>query len=243
MGKAQLLDTAQHTSVRSICENLNNGRIPAPVVGYCVVLSEREQKYYLLYRSDKEAAALAALGIEGKPADPAKLTDYLFLGSKVAAQDNANLKAIGVTHILNVADDVECFHEESFTYLHCKVADGGCDKGIVDWFGKATEFVSETRRLGGRVLIHCNMGVNRSATVAMAVLMHLEECSLKEAYHLTRSRRSCVQPFVGNKHFIAKWEQETRGKCTLPEWLRLEGAWSVECVVELGAKGTEDKFQ
>merc|ERR1712232_1020542 len=63
------------------------------------------------------------------------------------------------------------------------------------------------------------MGINRSATVAMAVLMNLEDWTLKEAHDLARSRRSCVQPFPGNKNFIAKWELETRGKSTLPEWL------------------------
>ena len=89
----------------------------------------------------------------------------------------------------------------------------------IDWFQKSTDFVQEARKRNGRVLVHCYMGINRSTTVACAVLMNLEEWTLKEAYNHARSRRNCVRPFTGNKNFIAAWELEKRGHCSLPEWL------------------------
>lgn len=151
--------------------------------------------------------------------DPAQLTDYLLLGSVSAAQNKDHLQKLGVTHIVNVADDVECFYPRSFEYLHCKVIDGGEDKKIVSWFPDATKFVQGAREAGGKVLVHCLMGINRSATVAMAVLMNIEGLTLDAAYELARSRRGCVSPFPGNRNFIASWELETRSHCSMPDWL------------------------
>lgn len=69
------------------------------------------------------------------------------------------------------------------------------------------------------VLLHCLMGINRSATVAMAVLMKLEGWTLEEAYTHTHRCRRCVAPFAGNKRLIASWELEAFGRSSMPDWL------------------------
>jgi hypothetical protein len=63
-GKVPLLDPTLYTGVSSTCEALNSSLASNPLAGYCAVFSSTHQKYYLLYRSDKEGDALAALGIE-----------------------------------------------------------------------------------------------------------------------------------------------------------------------------------
>merc|ERR1719210_2111480 len=68
-------------------------------------------------------------------------------------------------------------------------------------------------------LLHCLAGINRSATVAMAVLMQVEGWTLQEAYAHTRRRRGCVAPVAGNKRLIAEWEREKFGKSSMEEWL------------------------
>lgn len=153
--------------------------------------------------------------------DPAAMvTDYLCLGSRVTAADKRYLLDIGVTHILNVADDVECFFqkENTFEYCHCKIIDGGDDSSIIPAFATAADFVREARAANKRVLVHCWAGVNRSATVTLAVLMELEGMSLNEAFEDVSRKRS-IHPFAGNKRKIAKWEAETRGSCSIPAWL------------------------
>ena len=75
----------------------------------------------------------------------------------------------------------------------------------------------------GRVLLnYCYAGINRSATVAMAVLMNIEGISLQEAWTLIKKRRQLVNPFDGNKAKIAAWEKAERGECSLPDWLDAE---------------------
>lgn len=165
-----------------------------------------------------------AAGVDGEKCeeecrDPAaELTPYLCLGGLQAAQHLPHLQSLGVTHVLNVADDVACFFPEELTYLHRAIADGGHDDSIVDVFEEAAVFVREVSGRGGRVFVHCYAGVNRSATVAMAVLMQLEGWSLQRAYdHIDEHRAIC--PMVGNREKVARWELQTRGECTVEDWL------------------------
>ena len=53
------------------------------------------------------------------------------------------LQEVGITHIVNVADDVPCFHEAlgTFIYQRLDVADFGADKGIARVFHDAAAFV------------------------------------------------------------------------------------------------------
>jgi len=159
------------------------------------------------------------IGDDGGNIDPAaEITNYLYLGGAEAASDWAHLEELGVTHVLNVADDVDCYFPDKLEYLHLPIVDGGCDDQIVPAFMSAADFVSKVRAADGRVLVHCWGGVNRSATVTMAVLMELEGMTLLEAYHHVSKKRS-VQPFPGNKLKIAKWERDTRGSCSIVEWI------------------------
>eukprot|EP00415_Alexandrium_ostenfeldii_P004745 UN4745 len=154
---------------------------------------------------------------------PAQLREYLFLGSEDSAADGNNLEDLGITHVLNVADDVECYHINRFEYLHLPIRDGGEDDAIFAAFDSATQFVERVASKGGKVLVHCFAGVNRSATVAMAVLMNIEGWTLAEAYEHTRNNRPIVCPFIGNRQKIATWEQQTRRVCSLPTWLSEDG--------------------
>jgi hypothetical protein len=159
---------------------------------------------------------VSPLFVEGHPA---KLLDCLYLGGALSAADRHGLERLGITHVLNVADDVECYHPEHFEYLHCRIEDGGLDDAIYEAFGSCTDFVQRAAEEGGRVLLHCRMGINRSATIAMAVLMNINGWTLRRArLHATRCR-SCVSPFRGNQERIAAWELHTRGTSSLPEWL------------------------
>ena len=82
----------------------------------------------------------------------------------------------------------------------------------------------------GRVLLNCYHGINRSATVAMAVLMNIEGISLQEAWTLIKERRQLVNPFEGNKAKIAAWEKADRGECSLPDWLNADEGFSTDRV-------------
>lgn len=81
------------------------------------------------------------------------------------------------------------------------VADDGIDS-IRPCIDEALEFIRAARREGGTVLVHCKVGVSRSASIVIAYLMREMGLDLASSYLLTRSRRLniLVQP---NLPFVA----------------------------------------
>jgi len=154
---------------------------------------------------------------EGKK--PAELRPWFFLGGVKTAESKDTMQNMGITHILNVADNVRCFFPHDFAYLHIQIVDGGKDGGIVDAFKPAREFVEKAKNAGGKVLIHCLHGVNRSATTAMAVLMQMEGLTLADAFQHVKTQRAQVAVMKGNMAKIAAWERTQTGQCTRPDWL------------------------
>lgn len=57
------------------------------------------------------------------------------------------------------------------------------------------------REVGKKVLVHCKMGISRSAATVMAFAMKEYQMSLKEALAHVKGRRSVVNP---NDGFIAQ---------------------------------------
>lgn len=68
------------------------------------------------------------------------------------------------------------------------ISDDGIDP-IKGHFARSNDFVEEARRKGGKVLIHCRVGVSRSASLVIAYVMKHCEMDLQSAYLLVRSRR------------------------------------------------------
>jgi hypothetical protein len=61
--------------------------------------------------------------------DPAaQLTEYLFLGGALAAENKHCLQARGITRVLNVADDIDCHYPQVRT-----PAPGSGPRGWVVW--------------------------------------------------------------------------------------------------------------
>ena len=63
-------------------------------------------------------------------------------------------------------------------------------------FDNCFEFIEEARKAGG-VLVHCNAGVSRSATVVIAYLMQNQRKSFPDAHNYVKERRSCIKPNTG----------------------------------------------
>eukprot|EP00927_Polykrikos_kofoidii_P059662 TRINITY_DN54803_c0_g1_i1.p1 TRINITY_DN54803_c0_g1~~TRINITY_DN54803_c0_g1_i1.p1 ORF type:complete len:290 (-),score=32.64 TRINITY_DN54803_c0_g1_i1:294-1079(-) len=151
--------------------------------------------------------------------EPDKLREYLFIGAVGAAHNVEGLQKLGITHVLNTADDVEDAHPETFECLRLMIKDGGEDATIVENFDIATDFVRLAIRSGGKVLIHCLFGMNRSATIAMAILMNLEAWQLSQTYDHIVKQRPKVKLKQGNKEKLALWELRTRHVSTMLGWL------------------------
>uniref|UniRef100_A0A0B6ZLR9 Protein-serine/threonine phosphatase n=1 Tax=Arion vulgaris TaxID=1028688 RepID=A0A0B6ZLR9_9EUPU len=126
----------------------------------------------------------------------AEVKPGIIMGSQDVAQNLDLLKHYGVTHILNVATGVENAFPEQFKYQTQEFLDLP-EFPIFRGFDSAINFIDEAVQANECVLVHCNAGVSRSATVVMAYLIKREGMTVNEALSLLRSKRPAVCPNPG----------------------------------------------
>ena len=88
---------------------------------------------------------------------------------------------------------------------------GVCDDGIdtlEPQLAPICDWIEKARREGGQVLVHCRVGVSRSATVTIAYVMKHLGVPLVDAYLIVRSRRLSVliQPNMRLLYNLCGWE-------------------------------------
>src|SRR5260221_134546 len=98
-----------------------------------------------------------------------QILEGLYLGGMEAARDLPQLRAAGITHIVNCAEELPNYHESEFTYLTLKLADP--DPRMHRHFRSVCAFIDEGRRTGG-VLVHCFAAVSRSPSIVLTYLCH-----------------------------------------------------------------------
>ena len=139
----------------------------------------------------------------------------LFLGSGQDASNAEKLREHGVTHIVNVADDVENFHPNQFVYCNLNVTDFGGDAGISRVFDQAANFIRKATLTSGEpvaekgpgILVHCANGSNRSSTVVIACLIILQGLDLKTALDTVKKAHRKTHPLGDNRKQLMEFER------------------------------------
>ncbi|KAF4142028.1 Dual specificity phosphatase catalytic domain-containing protein [Phytophthora infestans] len=120
----------------------------------------------------------------------------LFIGSYGAAINLEALRTSNITHILCVSPSLPLNFLEMFTYLQLQVADLNSVR-ISEYFDEAFSFIDRALASEGNVLVHCFMGISRSATIILAYLIVRRDFSLADALHELRRVRPRAQPNSG----------------------------------------------
>lgn len=121
---------------------------------------------------------------------------FLFVGSQTAAEDIGLLDRHGVTYVLNVSDrnlDGVVTYPEHFARLHIPLSDFG-HSSLGDVLTDCFTFINEARDCNTKALVHCQIGVNRSASVTIAYLMKHLPCDLLTSCQKVKKQRSIVFP-------------------------------------------------
>lgn len=72
-------------------------------------------------------------------------------------------------------------------------------------------FISDSvKNSKGRVLVHCQAGISRSATICLAYLISRHRLRLDEAYEYVKKRRSVISPNFNFMGQLLNWESETQ---------------------------------
>ncbi|XP_076005585.1 dual specificity protein phosphatase 2 [Genypterus blacodes] len=124
---------------------------------------------------------------------PVELLPFLFLGSAVHSSRRETLAAAGITAVLNVSSSCPNLYEEELLYLRLTVEDN-LAADIRACFSTAIAFIDSVKESGGRVLVHCQAGISRSATICLAYVMQAQRVKLDEAFDFVKRRRQVISP-------------------------------------------------
>ena len=136
---------------------------------------------------------------------------YLYLGGHQSVNDPNELKAQGVTHVLNMARELKLDADElakrNIKLLHISARDGKTYNMRND-FEKAFQFIDDALRSKGKIIINCARGISRSATIVIAYLMYRYNLRLSDAYLLLLRLRPQVRPNSSFRRQLEMFEQE-----------------------------------
>jgi len=146
----------------------------------------------------------------------------IYLGPKSAASKEAigALQNADIVGICNCTARGPRFHTGIFKYSQVNVHDNSA-ADILRYLEGASLFLHSMLQKGS-VLVHCDYGVSRSATVVIAYLMRYHGMTRDEAYVLIKTRRPKVIPNQGFWDQLATYEQ------TIQEMKRNPTIWKSE---------------
>jgi len=128
-----------------------------------------------------------------------QVTDFLYVGGAKVAGSREILRQHNITRIINFAPSVVENHfidDDSLTYLSIDMIDGRQDD--ISWFFcEVIQFIEIGRHSKLNTLLHCERGVSRSCSFAIAYLMWASESSWKSAFDYVKSCRAACAPNTG----------------------------------------------
>ena len=126
------------------------------------------------------------------------LTSSVFISSYHAAKDLEILRAVGITHILNLAPARQCpnLYVDDFTYCAIPLPDNPCTD-LAGYLPEAVEFIDSAVKEGGKVLVHCLRGKSRAPTIACAYLISILTFPTDKALKLLKKKQPFADPNFG----------------------------------------------
>jgi protein-tyrosine phosphatase len=145
----------------------------------------------------------------------AEVADDLLIGAYPQdAGDVAALRNAGVTHVLNLVQDIE-YDDGGREACVLALADAGIAEHrieVVDYGNLRPDDIELATRIargwlddGERVYVHCRAGMQRSATVAAALVMLRDGRTLPEALESIRARKPSAQPLSHQRQDLVRW--------------------------------------
>ncbi|KAI9650890.1 tyrosine/serine/threonine protein phosphatase pps1 [Ciborinia camelliae] len=161
---------------------------------------------------------------------PSRVTDYMYLGNLGHANNPDLLRHLGIKQILSVGEtatwkdgEMDKWGRDNVMVIQ-RVQDNGVDP-LTDEFGRCLDFIDRGKLNNTATLVHCRVGVSRSATICIAEVMRTMHLSYPRAYCFVRARRLnvIIQPHLRFSYELLKWEEKLKmgeGKFGTKGWGR-----------------------
>ncbi|XP_028662509.1 protein phosphatase Slingshot homolog 2-like isoform X2 [Erpetoichthys calabaricus] len=167
------------------------------------IRTELEMQMVCNLREFKEFIDNEMIVILGQMDSPTEIFDHVFLGSEWNASNLEDLQNRGVRYILNVTREIDNFFPGLFEYHNIRVYDEEATDLLAYW-NDAYKFISKAKKTGSKCLVHCKMGVSRSASTVIAYAMKEYGWNLEHAYSYVKERRTVTKP---NPSFMRQLEE------------------------------------
>lgn len=141
--------------------------------------------------------------------DISQITPNLYVGNVSTATNRELLKETGITHIINILSHKFEPYPGDFEYLHVSAYDMP-DQDLTYNFPLTNLFIRNALKHGGKVYIHCMMGVSRSVTILLAYLMTQTNKSINTILEDVRLTRPIANPNPGFITQLTSFRSNTR---------------------------------
>lgn len=171
---------------------------------------------------------------------PSRILSHLYLGSLQHADSLDLLEKLGITRVVSVGEEASWLERVHSTKYEASeniavnenfvipsdrklkfpikqvmtisnVQDDGIDP-LTSLLPPILDFIEECYKANEKVLVHCRVGVSRSATVCIAEVMKRLNLNLIRSYFYVRVRRLniIIQPNLRFFYELVKWEESLR---------------------------------
>uniref|UniRef100_A0A8B9PQW1 Dual specificity protein phosphatase n=1 Tax=Apteryx owenii TaxID=8824 RepID=A0A8B9PQW1_APTOW len=182
---------------------------------------------------EARGARICFLKGESPPAAALTILPFLYLGSAYHASRKDMLDALGITALINVSANCPNHFEGHYQYKSIPVEDNH-KADISSWFNEAIDFIDSVKNDGGRVFVHCQAGISRSATICLAYLMRTNRVKLDEAFEFVKQRRSIISPNFSFMGQLLQFESQVLA----PNCSAEAGSPAMSAVLDRGASTT-----
>ncbi|XP_053313005.1 protein phosphatase Slingshot homolog 2 isoform X2 [Spea bombifrons] len=167
------------------------------------IRTELEMQMVCNLREFKEFIDNEMIVILGQMDSPTEIFDHVYLGSEWNASNLEDLQNRGVRYILNVTREIDNFFPGVFEYHNIRVYDEE-ETDLLAFWNDTYKFISKAKKHGAKCLVHCKMGVSRSASTVIAYAMKEYGWNLDRAFDYVKERRTVTKP---NPSFMRQLEE------------------------------------
>ncbi|ESZ94713.1 dual specificity phosphatase [Sclerotinia borealis F-4128] len=148
---------------------------------------------------------------------PSRVTDYMYLGNLGHVNNPDLLRHLGIKQVLSVGEtatwkdgEMDKWGKDNVMVIQ-RVQDNGVDP-LTEEFGRCLDFIERGKLNSTATLVHCRVGVSRSATICIAEIMRTMHLSFPRAYCFVRARRLnvIIQPHLRFTYELLKWEEKLK---------------------------------
>jgi protein phosphatase slingshot len=150
------------------------------------------------------------LTVLGQMEASSQILPYLYLGSEWNAANKDELLENNIGFILNVTQEIDNFFPEDFEYKTIRLHDIS-SSNLSPFFNETYEFIEKAKNNQKSCLVHCKMGISRSAATVIAYLMKIKEYDIGKATRVVREKRPIIAPNEGFQRQLFEYDGILRG--------------------------------